>query len=100
MTSRQAASRFSNDLRYRAEDHPSQTALTPEYVLVPVREALGGQIDLDPCSTADNPTGATFYYYPPGDGAEVSGSSECLAHCCQNSCGDHVFVTSGPISPT
>ena len=40
-------------------------------MLVPVREALGGQIDLDPCSTADNPTGATFYYYPPGDGAEA-----------------------------
>jgi hypothetical protein len=62
---------MSNDLRYRDENHPSQTQLTPEYVLRPVREALGGQIDLDPCSTADNPTGATSYYYPPRDGAEL-----------------------------
>lgn len=60
----------SNDLRYRDEDHPHQTALTPSYVLDPVREALGGTIWLDPCTTPDNPAGAMAYFYPPIDGAE------------------------------
>jgi hypothetical protein len=65
-----AASRFSNDLRYRAEDHPQQTQLTPGYVLEPVRETLGG-IDLDPCTLESNPTGARGFYHPPADGAEL-----------------------------
>lgn len=66
-----AAHRFSNDLRYRAEDHPNQTQITPEYVLEPVRTALGGRIDLDPCTLASNPTGADSFYYPPADGGEL-----------------------------
>jgi DNA N-6-adenine-methyltransferase Dam len=68
---RSAATRFSNDLRYRPEDHPSQCQLTPAYVLDPVREALGGVIGLDPCTTADNPAGARLCYFPPDDGAEL-----------------------------
>lgn len=64
------AGRFaSNDLRYRDEDHPNQTALTPGYVLDPVREALGGTIWLDPCTTPDNPVGAMASFFPPVDGA-------------------------------
>jgi DNA N-6-adenine-methyltransferase (Dam) len=65
-----AAHRFDNDLRYRSEDHPQQTQLTPSYVLEPVREALDG-IDLDPCTLESNPTGAQSFYYPPVDGAEL-----------------------------
>jgi hypothetical protein len=66
-----AAHRFDNALRYRAEDHPNQTALTPRYILDPVREALDGMIDLDPCTTADNPVGAVRFYSPPADGASL-----------------------------
>lgn len=68
---RQAAHRFSNDLRYRDEDHAAQTQLTPAYVLEPVREALGGTIALDPCTTPDNPVGALDFYTPPADGADI-----------------------------
>jgi hypothetical protein len=63
-----AASRFNNDLRYRDGAHPSQAQLTPDYVLGPVREALGG-IALDPCTEPDNPTGAAAFYALPVDGA-------------------------------
>lgn len=59
-----ARHRFSNDLRYRPASHPSNTQFTPGYVLGPVRESLGG-IELDPCTTADNPTGAARFYFPP-----------------------------------
>jgi DNA N-6-adenine-methyltransferase (Dam) len=65
-----AAHRFSNDLRYRPEDHPNQTQLTPAYVLEPVRDALGG-IELDPCTLPDNPCSADRWYSPPQDGAEL-----------------------------
>jgi hypothetical protein len=63
-----AAHRFNNDLRYRDEDHPNQTQLTPDYVLDPVRVALGGRIELDPCTEPDNPTGAARFYSLPVDG--------------------------------
>lgn len=63
-----ASHRFDNALRRRSEDHPAQTHLTPEYVLGPVRVALGGRIGLDPCTTPDNPTRATRFYTPPVDG--------------------------------
>jgi hypothetical protein len=66
-----AAARFSNDLRYRAEDHPAQCQITPPYVLEPVRQALGGTISLDPCTTPDNPVGAERFYCPPADGAAL-----------------------------
>lgn len=64
-----AGDRFNNALRYRAEDHPEQVHLTPGYVLEPVRQALGGSIELDPCTTPDNPVGADRFYCPPTDGA-------------------------------
>jgi DNA N-6-adenine-methyltransferase (Dam) len=64
-----ASHRFSNALRYRAEDHEAQCQLTPAYVLDPVRASLGGVIGLDPCTTAGNPAGAAEFYCPPLDGA-------------------------------
>jgi hypothetical protein len=66
-----AAHRFSNALRYRPEDHERQCQLTPAYVLEPVREALGGTIGLDPCTTPGNPAGAARFYCPPADGAAL-----------------------------
>lgn len=67
-----ASHRFNNDLRYRDEDHANQTQLTPPYVLEPVREALGGTIWLDPCTTHENPCLAFAYYAPPLDGAAMT----------------------------
>lgn len=64
-----AAHRFDNELRRRPEDHPAQTALTPAYLLDPIRIDLGGAIGLDPCTTPDNPVGALAWYAPPTDGA-------------------------------
>jgi hypothetical protein len=69
--SRQAKYRMSNALRYRAEDHENQCQITPAYVLDPVRKAFGGFIELDPCTTLDNPVGAERFYCPPQDGAEL-----------------------------
>jgi hypothetical protein len=66
-----AAYHFSNALRYRNDDHPEQAWFTPAYVLQPVREAFGGTIGLDPCTTADNPVGALAWYSPPEDGAAL-----------------------------
>ncbi len=63
-----ASTRFDNGLRYRDEADPRQVQFTPSYILEPVREWLGG-IDLDPCTTSDNPTGAREFYAPPQDGA-------------------------------
>lgn len=65
-----AASRFNNAVRYRAGDDPAQTVLTPAYLIGPIRELLGG-IDLDPCTTPDNPTRALRFFT-----AEMNG----LAH--------------------
>lgn len=58
---------FDNKVRYRAADHPNQTAFTPEYLLGPIRKDLGG-IGLDPCTTPDNPVGADWWFAPPLDG--------------------------------
>ena len=66
-----AADRFDNSLRYRSEDHPNQTQLTPAYILDPVRLDLGG-IELDPCTMPDNPVAAERFYAPPDDGAGLS----------------------------
>ena len=66
-----AATRFSNDVRYRDDAHPNQRQLTPPYVLEPVRLALGGVIHLDPCTEPDNPTGAIEFYTAEGDGAAL-----------------------------
>lgn len=70
--------RMSNDLRYRPESDPGQVALTPEYILAPVRRAFGGTIDLDPCTTADNPVGALRFFCPPQDGAEQAWSARSV----------------------
>ena len=66
---RQASHRFNNELRYRDASHPNQDQLTPGYVLGPVRADLGGVIELDPCTTADNPVDALRFFSPPDDGA-------------------------------
>lgn len=73
-----AANRFNNDLRYRDEDHPNQTQFTPAYVLEPVRKALGGFIDLDPCTTPDNPCGANAHIHLPHDGAALPWIGESI----------------------
>jgi DNA N-6-adenine-methyltransferase (Dam) len=73
-----AGYRFNNDVRYRGEDHPSQTQFTPDYVLVPVRAALGGTIGLDPCTTEDNPVGAARFYCPPADGGALDWDAETI----------------------
>ena len=66
-----ASTRFDNGLRYRDGEHPAQTQITPEYVLEPVRAALGGRIGLDPCTTPENPTGADSFYAPADDGLKL-----------------------------
>lgn len=48
-----------------------QRQLTPPYVLEPVRAALGGSIELDPCTEPDNPTGAENFYTVDDDGLSV-----------------------------
>jgi len=60
--------RFDNALRRRGADHIMQRQLTPAYVLDPVRAALGGAIDLDPCTEPDNPTKARRFYTAVDDG--------------------------------
>jgi hypothetical protein len=40
-------------------------------VLEPVRRLLGGIIGLDPCTEADNPTGADRFYHLPQDGCAL-----------------------------
>jgi phage N-6-adenine-methyltransferase len=67
-TNASAEYRFSNEVRYRTNEHPNQRQLTPGYVLIPVRHALGGEIDLDPCTEPDNPTAALRYYTEADDG--------------------------------
>ena len=59
-----ASHRFNNDLRYRDGSHPNNTQITPDYVLSPVRLALGS-IELDPCTIPENPVGADRFYFPP-----------------------------------
>jgi site-specific DNA-methyltransferase (adenine-specific) len=41
---------------------------TPERILEPVREYMGGQIRLDPATSEDNPTCAQDWYTPLDDG--------------------------------
>lgn len=41
---------------------------TPLWLVDRIRAALGGTIDLDPCTTPLNPCGATKFYAPPDDG--------------------------------
>lgn len=46
---------------------PRQRMLTPPEILEPIRELLGG-IALDPCTEADNPTGAERFFTIEDDG--------------------------------
>lgn len=64
--------RFDNELRRRPEHAAEQVHLTPDYVLDPVRAVLGGRIELDPCTTPENPVGADRFYALPDDGAAQS----------------------------
>lgn len=41
---------------------------TPQWLVERIREAFGGVIDLDPCTTPENPVGATRFIAPPNDG--------------------------------
>jgi DNA N-6-adenine-methyltransferase (Dam) len=66
---RDARHRFDNAVKHRDDAHPAQVQLTPAYILEPVRMALGGFIELDPCTTPDNPCGAQDFYTPPQDGS-------------------------------
>ena len=75
MTRELALFRFDNALRRRAEHAQEQVHLTPEYVLGPVRAVLGGRIELDPCTTTDNPVQAERFYALPADGAALPWSA-------------------------
>lgn len=65
-----AAHWFDNQKRRRPDHHARQAMLTPAYVLEPIRHLLGG-IGLDPCTEADNPTGAAAFYHLPQDGCAL-----------------------------
>jgi hypothetical protein len=43
-----------------------------------VREILGGSIELDPCTLADNPVGARRFYALPDDGAALPWDAETV----------------------
>lgn len=67
-----AAFRFDNAKRRRPEDHDRQVMLTPRYILDPLRKTFEcREIELDPCTEADNPTEAVRFYTPPQDGCEL-----------------------------
>lgn len=72
-----ARHRFDNAKRRRPEHHKRQAMLTPEYVLGPSRELLGG-IGLDPCTEPDNPTGASVWYSLPDDGCTLPWNAETV----------------------
>lgn len=65
-----ASHRFDNAKRRRPDHHERQAMLTPQYVLDPVRDLLGG-IGLDPCTEPDNPTRAGKWYSLPDDGCAL-----------------------------
>lgn len=43
---------------------------TPSHIAEAVRKFYGGTIDLDPCTTRDNPVGAKAFYTPDEDGLQ------------------------------
>lgn len=53
---------------------------TPPEFLNVVRELAGGQIELDPCTTEDNPTGARSILTPTEDGLSVPWPREGLVY--------------------
>jgi len=78
LTKRHALHRFDNAKRRRPESHDRQRQLTPAYLLEPVRELLGGEIGLDPCTEPDNPTRALRFYCPPVDGCVESWEADSV----------------------
>jgi hypothetical protein len=66
-----AGYRFDNAKRRRPEHHARQAMLTPVDLVERIRQLLG-EIELDPCTEPDNPTGATRFYCPPQDGCALS----------------------------
>jgi DNA N-6-adenine-methyltransferase (Dam) len=62
----------SNVARWRPGHSRDNVFLTPAYVLEAVRSAFGGSIGLDPCTEADNPTGAERFYALPTNGMAES----------------------------
>lgn len=57
-----------NTARWRPATSRANVMLTPRYVLDPIRRSMGGRIGLDPCTEADNPTGAERFYALPTNG--------------------------------
>lgn len=53
---------------------------TPPSLLIYVNKLAGGQIMLDPCTTADNPTNAYRYFTPENDGLSQSWIADGLVY--------------------
>ncbi len=51
---------------------------TPAWVIEGVCQVLGGPIELDPASSADNPTGAKRFYTPAEDGLRMPWSADSV----------------------
>lgn len=56
------------DKAAKTERDPESCWQTPDWLMARIREALGGTIELDPCTTPENPTGAERFYTPDDDG--------------------------------
>lgn len=57
-------------IRKPGDPDDSDTWLTPAYVVEAIRKQLGGCIDLDPCTIACNPVGATTFFSKQRDANE------------------------------
>jgi phage N-6-adenine-methyltransferase len=49
----------------KTERGPTSGYETPKWLVERIRAALGGEIHLDPCTTKENPTGASRFFAPP-----------------------------------
>jgi DNA N-6-adenine-methyltransferase (Dam) len=67
-TRRAASHHFDNGLKYRDGAHEGNERFTPPEIMEPVRRALGGVVDLDPCTHISNPTAARRIFALPADG--------------------------------
>lgn len=52
----------------KTERDPASCYETPQWLVERIRAAFGGTIDLDPCTTPENPVGARRFIAPPNDG--------------------------------
>jgi phage N-6-adenine-methyltransferase len=68
------------DVAAKTERDPASCWETPEWLVERVRAAFGGVIDLDPCTTPQNPVGALRFFAPPEDGIALSWSSFGMGH--------------------